>query len=122
MKAFSEQDKQASIDQRASRTAMMAATHRFLASKEEQPHFRGPDHLAALFLAPKAKFFLAFAWMHRFGIQEGTIESFLAEHGFELLSHHTPNEFEKTYLYDEHEGFFGKMYGFACHVHVRVKP
>jgi methyltransferase (TIGR00027 family) len=305
MKARSEEKKQSNIEQRASRTAMMAAIHRFLASKEERPYFQGPDHLAMLFLPPKAKFFLSFGFMRRyvrkklrkgvpgtyeymtartkhfdtlfqdalkedipqivvlgagydtrairfqeaiqhtkifeldapttqqekktrlqqanmalpqqltfvpinfsnerletvlltagydpsqrslflwegvtyylpeeavkeplaliknhsgrgstvafdyfyksviegtceyygakeihesvskfgepfqFGIQEGEIESFLAEHGFELLSHHTPDEFEKTYLYDDHGDFFGKMYGFACHVYARVKP
>ena len=66
MKAFSKKKKQANIEQRASRTAMMAAIHRFLASKEEQPHFRGPDHLATIFLSPKVKFFLSFAWMRRY--------------------------------------------------------
>ena len=58
----------------------------------------------------------------QFGIEEGTIESFLAENGFDMVSHHTPEEFEKTYLYADNEKFFGKMYGFACHVHTRVKP
>ena len=66
MRTFSEEKKQANIEQRASRTAMMAAIHRFLASKEEHPNFQGPDHLAALFLPPKAKFFLPFAIMRRY--------------------------------------------------------
>lgn len=57
----------------------------------------------------------------QFGIREDTIESFLAEHGFELLSHYTPDEFEKTYLYNEHGEFFGKMYDFACHVYASVR-
>ena len=304
MKTQSNKKKQSSIEQRASGTAMMAAIHRFLASKEEQPYFRGPDHLARLFLPPKVKFLLSFSFIRRyvrrklhkgvpgtyeymmartryfdalfqraleentpqivllgagcdtrairfqdaaqhttifeldapttqqqkqeylrkakitlpqnlsqvpinfskeridavlsttgydpsekslflwegvtyylsedavketleciknhagygssvafdyfyksfikgkfeyygakeisesvskfgepfqFGIEEGSIESFLAEHGFELLFHYTPDEFENTYLSDHHGGLFGKMYGFACHVHARVK-
>lgn len=304
MKARFGKEKQSSIEERASRTAMMAAIHRFLASKEELPHFRGPDHLAMLFLPPKVKFFLSFAWMRRyvrrklhkgvpgtyeymlartkhfdmlfqqalqenvpqivllgagydtrairfqdaiqdikifeldapstqqkkqgylrkanvvlpqnlslvpinfskehldtalatsgynsslkslflwegvtyylpekavketldcikkhsgqgssvafdyfyssfiegraeyygaqeirrsvskfgepfqFGIEDGSIESFLAERDFELLSHYTPDELEKSYLYDAHGNFFGKMYGFACHVHAKVQ-
>jgi len=56
----------------------------------------------------------------QFGIHKGEIESFLAEHGFELLSHYTPDELERLYLYADHGDFFGKMYGFACHVHARV--
>ena len=66
MKGISNEKKQATIEQRASRTAMMAAIHRFLASKEEHPNFQGPDHLAALFLPLKAKFFLSFAFMRRY--------------------------------------------------------
>ena len=50
MKELSKEKKQSSIEQRASRTAMMAAIHRFIASKEEQPNFQGPDNLAKLFL------------------------------------------------------------------------
>ena len=58
----------------------------------------------------------------QFGIDQGKIESFLVENGFDMLSHHTPEEFEKTYLYADNGKLFGKMYGFACHVHTRVKP
>lgn len=58
----------------------------------------------------------------QFGVDPGKIESFLAENGFDMLSHHTPEEFEKIYLYADDGEFFGKMYGFACHVHIRVKP
>jgi len=58
----------------------------------------------------------------QFGIEQGRIESFLAENGFDMLSHHTPEEFQKTYLSADNGEFFGKMYGFACHVHARVKP
>ena len=58
----------------------------------------------------------------QFGIDQGKIKSFLVENGFDMLSHHTPEEFEKIYLYADDGEFFGKMYGFACHVHTRVKP
>ena len=305
MKELSEEKKQSSIEQRASRTAMMAAIHRFMASKEENPNFQGPDDLAKLFLPPKAKFFLSFSFIRRsirkklhkkvpgtyeyvtartkhfdnlfkhaleenipqiiflgagydtrairfkdsiqrtnifeldapttqqhkkellqkhnisiplqvsfvpinfskenmddvlskgvydtsqkcffiwegvtmylpeeaiketlafiknnsgrgstvafdyfcksfvegkcdyygakelfesvsktgepyqFGIEEGKIESFLSENGFDVLSHYTPDEFEKTYLYDDNGEYFGKMYGFACHVYAGVEP
>lgn len=54
MKALSEGKKLSGIEQRASRTAMMAAIHRFLASKEEQSHFQGPDHFAMVFLPPRS--------------------------------------------------------------------
>ncbi len=65
MKKLSEEKKQSSIEQRASRTAMMAAIHRFIASKEEQPNFQGPDNLAKLFLPPKAKILLSFSFIRR---------------------------------------------------------
>lgn len=305
MKKLSEKKKKSSIEQRASRTAMLAAIHRFMASKEENPNFRGPDNLAKLFLPPIAKIFLFFSYTrhnirkklhkkvpgtyeyvtartkhfdnlfkhaleenipqivflgagydtrtirfkdsiqqtnifeldapttqqqkkkllqkhnmsipqqlsfvpinfskenmdnvlpkgaydtsqksffmwegvtcylpeeavkdmlafirnnsgrgstvafdyfyksfvegkcdyygakelfesvsktgepYQFGIEEGKIESFLSENGFDVLSHYTPDEFENTYLYDENGEFFGKTYGFACHVYARVKP
>ena len=57
----------------------------------------------------------------RFGIEKGQIEAFLAENGFEILSHYTPDELEKAYLVDEQGQVFGKPYGWACHVHARVK-
>jgi len=303
MKEPAEETKQSSIEQRASRTAMMAAIHRFMASKEAHPNFQGPDNLAMLFLPPKASFFLSFSFIRRlirkklhkkvtgtyeymiartkyfdnlfehaleedipqiiflgagydtrsirfkssiqrtnifeldapttqqhkkkllqkhnisiprqvsfvpinfskesmddvlsktgydtsqesffiwegvtmylpeeavketlafiknnsgrgstvafdyfyksfaegdcdyygakelfesvsktgepyqFGIEEDEIEVFLAENGFDVLSHYTPDEFEKTYLYDDQGENFGKMYGFACHVCARV--
>ena len=65
MKELSEDKKQSSIEQRASRTAMMAAIHRFMASKEENPNFQGPDNLAKVFLPPQAKFFLSFSFIRR---------------------------------------------------------
>jgi methyltransferase (TIGR00027 family) len=59
MKATTE-DKR--IESKASHSAFMAAIYRFLANKEERQGFRGPDHLAYLFLPSKARFFLSFAF------------------------------------------------------------
>ena len=44
-------------------TALMAAIHRFIATKERG--FVGPDQLARMFLPPKAKFFLSFAFFRK---------------------------------------------------------
>lgn len=52
-------------DKRASRTAIYAAVHRYVASREADPRFRGPDHLAGLFLPARARFLLRFAFIHR---------------------------------------------------------
>lgn len=56
---------QASHDKRASRTALYAAMHRYVANREPDPRFRGPDHLAELFLPARARFFLRFDFIHR---------------------------------------------------------
>lgn len=52
----------------------------------------------------------------QFGVEEGKIETFLSQRGFDILSHYTPDEFEKAYLCDNNGQLLGKMYGFACHV------
>ena len=58
-----------------------------------------------------------------FGIPEGEIKLFLSENGFNVLSHYSPDEFEKHYLYDDNrEQFLGKMYGFIYNVHAGVTP
>ena len=62
MKKRPEEKQQPNIEQRASHTAMMAAIHRFIASKEEKPNFQGPDYLAKVFLPPKAKILLSFSF------------------------------------------------------------
>jgi methyltransferase (TIGR00027 family) len=54
-----------SQDRRASRTAMYAAAHRYVANREADSRFRGPDHLAGLFLPPRVKYFLRFDFIHR---------------------------------------------------------
>ena len=46
---------------KASRTALMAAIHRFLAFKERD--FKGPDDMAKIFLPAKVKFFLSFKFI-----------------------------------------------------------
>ena len=51
-----------------------------------------------------------------FGLDEGEINSFLSENGFDIISHYSPEEFEKAYLYDAQGTSFGRMYGFACNV------
>jgi len=51
------------IEKRASQTAMFAAIHRFIAFKEDNPSFQGPDHLSRFFLTPAARFFLSFKYM-----------------------------------------------------------
>jgi len=59
---------------------------------------------------------------YQFGIEEGKINSFLSENGFDVLSHYAPDEFEKSALYNDNGEFSGKMYGFACQVYARAKP
>lgn len=56
-----------------------------------------------------------------FGLDEGEINSFLSENGFEIISHYSPEEFEKKYLYDDQGTYFGRMYGFACNVVAKVR-
>ena len=46
------------IEKKASHTALMAAIHRFLASRDKRIEDGGSDNLAYLFLPPKARFFL----------------------------------------------------------------
>jgi methyltransferase (TIGR00027 family) len=57
----------------------------------------------------------------RFGLDEGQIKSFLSESGFDIISHYSPEEFEKAYLYDDQGKYYGRMYGFAYNVIARVK-
>jgi len=53
------------VASKASYTALMASIHRFMATKEVKEEFKGPDKLAYVFLPPKAKFFLSFAFFRR---------------------------------------------------------
>lgn len=53
------------VASKASHTALMASIHRFMATKEVKEEFKGPDNLAYVFLPPKAKFFLSYAFFRR---------------------------------------------------------
>lgn len=58
-----------------------------------------------------------------FGIEEGDIQGFLAENGFELLSHHTAEDLEKLYLVDASSGqLLGRVFDFGCQAHARALP
>jgi methyltransferase (TIGR00027 family) len=63
MKPKTDSKNQSRIEKRASETAMFAAIHRFVASKEENPDFRGSDQLSRFFLPPAARFLLSFKYM-----------------------------------------------------------
>lgn len=54
-----------SNSKKASQTALMAAIHRYLATTEEDPQFKGPDHLAKIFLPGKVKFLLSFEFIRK---------------------------------------------------------
>jgi methyltransferase (TIGR00027 family) len=64
-KAMGKNNTQSRIINQPSHTALMAAIHRFLASKESRRGFKGPDHFAYLFLPAKAKFFLSFSFFRK---------------------------------------------------------
>jgi len=53
-------------EQRASKTAIMAAVHRYLSLFEPNPDFRNQDTLAKLFIPRLWKFLISFAWFRRF--------------------------------------------------------
>jgi len=55
-------DKRAGIEQRASKTAMFAAIHRYLSLFEANPNFSSKDTLSELFIPRLIKFLLGFAW------------------------------------------------------------
>ena len=63
MKPKEDSKNQSRIENRASETAMFAAIHRFVASREVNPDFRGPDQLSKFFLPPAARFLLSFNFM-----------------------------------------------------------
>jgi methyltransferase (TIGR00027 family) len=56
-----------------------------------------------------------------FGLEEGAIESFLAERGFEIVAHYTPPELEKLYLTAEDGTLHGRVNGTHCIVVAAVK-
>ena len=58
---------------------------------------------------------------YQFGIEEGKIEQFLNERGFELVSHYTAEELEKEYLTTDDGSPFGKISGYVCLVIAATK-
>jgi len=56
-----------------------------------------------------------------FGLEEGAIEAFLAERGFEIVAHYTPPELEKRYLTAEDGTLHGHVNGTHCLVVAAVK-
>ena len=56
-----------------------------------------------------------------FGVEEGTIETFLAARGFEIVAHHTPPELEKQYLTTEDGTLHGRVNGTHCLIVATVK-
>jgi methyltransferase (TIGR00027 family) len=56
-----------------------------------------------------------------FGLEDGAIQAFLAERGFEIVSHHTPPQLEKLYLTTEDGTLYGRVNGTHCIVVAAVK-
>jgi methyltransferase (TIGR00027 family) len=55
-----------------------------------------------------------------FGIEDGTIEDFLTQRGFELMTHYIPSDLEKRYLTAEDGTRFGRVNGTHCIVTASV--
>jgi methyltransferase (TIGR00027 family) len=55
-----------------------------------------------------------------FGIEEGTIEDFLTQRGFKLMTHYTPSDLEKRYLTAEDGRRFGHVNRTHCIVTASV--
>ncbi|MFZ7137552.1 MAG: class I SAM-dependent methyltransferase [archaeon] len=51
---------------------------------------------------------------YQFGIEEGKIEQFLRERGFDTVSHYTAKELEKKYLTTDDGKLFGRISGYVC--------
>ena len=51
---------------------------------------------------------------YTFGLEEGEIEGFLADRGFSLISHHTPQDLEKAYFTVEGEAVKRRINGTHC--------
>lgn len=56
-----------------------------------------------------------------FGLEDGKIESFLSERGFDIVAHYTPPELEKLYLTAEDGTLHGRVNGTHCIVVASVK-
>jgi hypothetical protein len=49
----------------------------------------------------------------RFGTEDGSIENFLGERGFKLVSLFTNRELEASYLIDSHGDLYGRVSGYV---------
>jgi methyltransferase (TIGR00027 family) len=49
-----------------------------------------------------------------FGLEEGQVEGFLAERGFEIVAHYAPGDLEQAYLTAEDGTRFGRINGTHC--------
>ena len=58
---------------------------------------------------------------YQFGIEEGKIEQFLNDRGFEIISHYTAEELEKKYLLTEDGSPFGRISSYVCLVIAATK-
>jgi len=56
-----------------------------------------------------------------FGLEDGAIEPFLSERGFEIVAHYTPPELEKLYLTAEDGTLHGRVNGTHCIVVASVR-
>jgi methyltransferase (TIGR00027 family) len=55
-----------------------------------------------------------------FGIEEGTIEDFLRQRGFKLMTHYMPSDLERAYLIADDGTRFGRINGTHCVVNASV--
>jgi methyltransferase (TIGR00027 family) len=55
-----------------------------------------------------------------FGVEDGTIEDFLTQRGFKLMTHHTPSDLENRYLTARDGTCFGRVNGTHCIVTASV--
>ncbi|MBN2085732.1 MAG: SAM-dependent methyltransferase [Anaerolineales bacterium] len=49
-----------------------------------------------------------------FGLEDGEVKAFLAQRGFQLLAHYTPDQLQKKYLMAEDGTTFGRINGTHC--------
>jgi len=58
---------------------------------------------------------------YQFGIEEGKINQFLNDRGFEVVSHYTAEDLEKKYLTTDSGYLFGRISGYICLVIAAAK-
>ena len=56
-----------------------------------------------------------------FGLEEGAIESFLNERGFECAAHYTPKDLERLYMTRADGSLYGRINGTHCIVEAHVR-